>query len=301
MSLKVIQQSFNAKKTKIVGANMGVIDNAKFNMLTDLKHEVEYSDEELKLLEAFEQKIIELYDRASGKGLKEETTIHPMQVENGKVKMYDGQICHRCTPSLETLENISVGGVLASEWFGKRESEKEGFLCAFATKTITTGQSSRDMFDQRWRTPNKGQCFIFLDEKNPLMQELEKNDFFEYQHQKAISTEEELNEKYSPGIRKLYDQIIGPLSPSSKHFHDNPTKLTYGWLAIPGGIPPQLINGLQLSTDCEIMQGTKEEIQQRIEYLQTLYPNATIFDQNQIVLSSPSQKKDKTEEQSDKE
>ncbi|MCR5553430.1 MAG: hypothetical protein K6F08_01670, partial [bacterium] len=251
-----IQAFFNENKTTIVGANVEEIENAEFNMLTALKFGVKYSDEDFEILKAFEQKIVELYDIASGKGLKEETMIHPMQVENGKVKMYDGQIYHRCNPSMQTLKGISVGGVLASEWFGKRESEGEGFLCAFAAKRITTGQEVRDNFDRNWRRPKRNQCFLYFDEKNPLMQALEKIDYFEYEHQKSILTKEELEKRYSPGMIKLFDQLIEPMSSAGKNFHSDSSKMSYGWLAIPGGIPSQLINGIHLSTDCEIMQGT---------------------------------------------
>ncbi|MBQ7467220.1 MAG: hypothetical protein IJS74_04055, partial [Clostridia bacterium] len=302
MRLQEIKEYFNTNKTKIVGKNIETIENAQFSMLTDLKYGVKYSDEEFKILQAFEQKIIELYERANGKGLKEETTIHPMQIENGKVKLYEGQICHRCKPNMDTLRGISVGGILASEWFGKEESANEGFLCAFASRiSPKTGDVPTDTLIRSWHAINKAQCFLYFDEKNPLMQELSKVDFFEYEHQKSILTEEELNKKYSSGIRKLYDQIIEPMSPGGKNMHEKYEghyKHTYGWLAIPGGIPPQLINGLQLSTDCEIMQGSEAEVKQRIEYLQTLYPNAIIFDQNQVVLSSPDQKKQNAEEQS---
>ena len=114
----------------ITGANMQTINNAHFNLLSDAKHNVEYYPQEIELLKRFESKMADLYERAENGSLKE-VTISPLEIQNNQVVLRDGQICHRCTASVETLFNISVAGVLASEWFGQPESESEGFLCAF--------------------------------------------------------------------------------------------------------------------------------------------------------------------------
>lgn len=260
----------------IYGANLGDIKNAKFNMLSDTKHEVEYLPEELEILLRFEEKVIELYERAAN-GSPEETAITHMEIQEGKVVLKEGQICHGCNATLETLTNISIGGVLACEWFGKRESEFEGFLCAFVSKRIKFKNPSLAAKSNRTIGPNE--CILYFDENNPLMQYLLSIDFFEYENIKR-NNPELLESLYPHGIIELYDKIIEPISPAGKKMHGPTEKFSSGWIAIPGGIPPQLINGICISSK-------NQELISHIEEISQMYPNATIFDENQNVLSLP--------------
>ena len=90
-----------------------------------------------------------------------------------------------------------------------------------------------------------------------------------------------LKEKYEYDdlILDLFDEIIEPLSPSGRNFHDNENEITYYWKAIPGGIPSSLINGIKISKE----NISKEEI----EKIKKLFPTAVVFDKNGRVLSRP--------------
>lgn len=273
-----LKQHFSTGAT-ITGANMQTINNAQFNLLSDAKHNVEYYPQEIELLKRFESKMADLYNRAEN-GSLEEVTINPMEIQNGKVVLRDGQICHRCTASMETLSNISVGGVLASEWFGQQESEREGFLCVFLSKRFTSANNNINKYLQKALSPNNNSCFLYFDEKNPLMQALLSIDFFEYEKVKKTNPEQ-LSTLYSPAVIELYDTIIEPMSPAGKNMHDYPDSQTFGWIAIPGGIPAQLVNGICLHSKHHT------QILNNIQELQKMYPNATIFDEKQTIIALP--------------
>lgn len=54
----------------------------------------------------------------------------------------------------------------------------------------------------------------------------------------------------------------------------NPKVYFMSWMAIPGGIPPQLIVGVQINQEDLKIIGD-------LSKLQSLFPNAVIFDENQ--------------------
>ena len=277
-----IREYFSGGKS-VSGANMETIDDAHFVDIAEYAAQEKYngiifSEEEVDLLKRFAKKIEELYERAKN-GDSEETKIEPMQIgEDGKVVLYDGQIMHRCSASISTLDGIAHCGVLASEWFGEIESEAEGRFCTFLSRRFTTDREFINRLVRNYTRPGLSNIVLYFDEKNPLMQTLIDVDFFEYERQKAESPDG-LKDKYTSSIIELYDTIIEPLSPSGKHMHDSKYNVSFGWLAIPGGIPPQLVNGICINSK------TLETID--LKTLRELYPSATIFDENQTVLSRP--------------
>ena len=60
--------------------------------------------------------------------------------------------------------------------------------------------------------------------------------------------------------------------------HDNPNYHTYTWQAIPGGIPPQLIVGIQIGSQ-------NKQLLEQIDEIQKLFPNAAIFDETHALVS----------------
>lgn len=277
MSFVEIKQKYS-KGINVYGANLGNVQNAQFHMLSEAKHKRDYSPEQIEIIKKFEERLDELYERVAF-GYENEDEISPMEIVDGKVVLKNGQVYHKCRPSMENLENISIGGVLASEWFGEPESENEGALCAFANKRFTSESEIVNNRNKFLSQPNISRCIIYFDEKNPLMQKLIDIDFFEYEHLKNTNPEK-INELYPEVIRELYDEVIEPFSQAGKHFHDSTTKMTYGWLAIPGGIPAGLVNGISISHECE-------DLIYQVEEIRRLYPNAVIFDENQNILAEP--------------
>lgn len=271
-----IKEHFQDEVT-IYGANMGTEKGLKFAMLSEAKHEVEYTDEELEIVKGFEKKILELYERAEN-GSLDETTVNPPQIEDGKLVVKVGLVSHCCAGNMETLRNMAVGGILASEWFGKRESELEGFMCAFASKFVVHSHPMLDRWEKdRVHPGRRGGCVILFDESNPLMQALINNDFFEYEYIKR-TTPEKLPELYSPEIIKFFDMIVEPMSPAGKKMHDRDRpRQSSGWLAIPGGIPPQLINGIGI--------GAESELYEHVDEIREMFPNAIIYNENLEVIA----------------
>ena len=74
--------------------------------------------------------------------LEEETnnySINPMHIDKeDKVVIPKNALNHRCSSSINSLNEISKHGLLASEWFGELESEREGCFCAFLSVSPST-------------------------------------------------------------------------------------------------------------------------------------------------------------------
>ena len=277
------------KGINITGVNMGTHENVVLKNLSEAQHGIIYSDEEIEIVKKLENYTFDVYERAYN-GSEEETTVKPMEIKDGKVVLKDGQITHRCSADMETLTNIAVGGVLASEWFGYPESAREGCLCVFLNRKFTSNNKQTNRAIEASLKPNQKCCFVYFDETNPIMQELVSEEYFEYERLKKEDPES-IPKIYSQEKIELYEKIICPISGSGKNMHNSPEQTTYGWLAIPAGIPPQLINGI-----CIHSQYHKELIE-NIEDLRVMYPNATIFDENQNVLALPlNQERAKQEE-----
>ncbi len=238
-----------------------------------------------KLLRALEIFYSRCYDQAQN------SNTEPLEIKDGKVVIPEGTIYHRLSNNIstESLESISSCGILATEWFGALESEIEGRFCAFASRTLDEDSIDYSNYSYKGKQKclsrirssihNTDNCVLFFDTNNEIMQELSRLDYFEYEHIKAQNPEK-LSEIYSKEEIELFEFLIEPLSGGGKNFHNNETMNTYDWLAIPAGIPPQLVNGIMLNNNCP-------DLQSKIETIKTLFPNATIFDQSKSVISMP--------------
>ena len=95
--------------------------------------------------------------------------INPMKIEDDKVVVEEGVLYHVCPPKMSSLEGISLGGLLCSEWFGVLENEGEARFCAFLSE-------KNDKFDKN----ESKNVVLYFDSDNPLMKTLAQNDYFEY-------------------------------------------------------------------------------------------------------------------------
>lgn len=262
----------------INGLNLGEFSDAKFEKLSECSFDGDFDQEpemkeQIKSLEQFTENV---YKNV------EETQTNPLPENDGKVIIENGTPYHkRGSIDLDTLRKISVGGLLASEWFGQLESELEGRFCTFINSSIDETSNVSNFREQNIRKRfaiRPKHCAIYFDKTNPIMQMLMKLDFFEYEHLKNTSPET-IEQKYPKEIIDIYEKLIDPISPAGKKLHDNSVLTTYDWLAVPGGIPPELINGICINSK-------NEELMSKIDEISEMFPYATIFDENQTVLAS---------------
>jgi len=123
------------------------------------------------------------------------------------------------------------------------------------------------------RTPTINNIIFYLDTKNEIMQVLIKNDYFEF----ARNLERPQNlECYNTTIFNLLKEVIYPLSPAGKTMHKGIQSHFHDWIAVPGGIPASLINGIAINS--------RNINNFNLEKLQSLFPKAVIFDENNKVL-----------------
>ena len=205
--------------------------------------------------------------------------------EGNKVVINPGMLNHRCSGDLDSLRNISKYGVLASEWFGVLESEMEGRFCVFISRMKGDNYPYKgDLAEDDRSRLNIGQnILLFFDENNPVMQQLLHLDYFEYENVKNNNPEDLSN--YSDEERLLFDRLIEPLSPAGTDMRNNYNSKTNYWSAIPGGIPSRLVNGLCIKKN--------DYSEEELEELSSLFPNATIFNNNLEIVHE--RKKDKEE------
>ena len=110
------------------------------------------------------------------------------------------------------------------------------------------------------------------------MQYLLHLDYFEFEHIKETSPES-IHQIYTKEEIDLLENLIEPLSPSGQGMrHQYDFKTNY-WSAIPGGIPPFLINGICIKRN----KYSDEELDE----LSRLYPNAVIFNNEKKVVRYP--------------
>jgi hypothetical protein len=212
---------------------------------------------------------------------KDISNIKKMDIDqSGKIIIRPGMVNHRCSCDLNTLKYISKYGVLASEWFGILEDENEGRFCAFVSKTKNENYPYRgDLAEDNKSRLNIGKnILLFFDETNPIMKELLHLDYFEYEKNKN-ENKENLKNIYSKEEIEMFDKLIEPLSPAGKNMRKNYEYKTNYWSAIPGGIPPYLINGICIKNN-ELNDETITEISK-------LFPNATIFKANLDIVRYP--------------
>lgn len=274
-----IKEFFEENEVNIGGGNLGGVYNASFGLMSEKMADNIKTDKQMHAVKNFEKFFERILEAA------EEQEVSPMQVEDGKVVLYPGQIDHTCHSYPSMLKGIASCGVFASEWFGERESENEGNMCAFAAKSLPmTGDEKTDA--KRVVKPvGKTICRLYFDEKNPIIQKLVSYDFFEYQRLKNMYeagsiTKEEFDSKFPDVVREFYEDYVEPNSQTSKTFHEDEKSDTYSWIAVPGGLPAQLINGISINN-------TNKKIMENLDKLHEMFPNATIFDQDYNVLRLP--------------
>ena len=114
------------------------------------------------------------------------------------------------------------------------------------------------------------------------MRDLLRLDYFQYLRDEPDDTPLE--------IKRIFDQFISPNSPGmnkEKLLGTKPfTNEFKSWRAILGGVPPQLINGIEVNVLNH--DGTKDEdVLSKIDDLKGMFPQSVIFDTNRNVLCKP--------------
>ena len=255
----------------IKGANLGEVS-------VELKGISNYEWTDNKELKEIIQKLESLYLNIQNQA--KEQQIKPMTYdENGKVIIDKHAINHKCSNSIESLRTISNYGLLASEWFGELESEREGCFCTFVSRMKGTNYPYRGDLaeDDRSRLNIGKNVILFFDENNPLMKYLLHLDYFEFAHQKQ--TNPNYKTLYTPEELDILEKLIEPISPSGKDMRKPYNFKTNYWSAIPGGIPSELINGICIKNN----NYSEEELDE----ISRLFPNATIFKNNLVIVHYP--------------
>ena len=206
--------------------------------------------------------------------------IDSMEIDdNGNVVIPLNALNHRCSNSIESLKNISKYGLLASEWFGELESEREGCFCTFLSRMKGENYPySGDLAEDDRSRLNLGEnVILFFDENNLLMKYLLHLDYFEFEHQKQVNPD--YSSLYSTNELEILEELIEPISPAGKNMRKNYDFKTNYWSAIPGGIPSKLINGICVKNN----NYSSEELDE----ISNLFPSAVVFDSNKKVLRYP--------------
>ena len=256
----------------IKGANLGNVEG-EFKELS--KHDLVDSDYLKDRVSILEKLYFNLYEKSK------DSEITPMSIdENNNVIIKPYTVNHRCSSDLNNLKLISEYGVLASEWFGLPESEREGCFCTFVSRMKNDNYSYiGDLAEDNHSRLNIGRgVVLFFDDTNPIMQYLLHLDYFEFEHIKETSPET-INQIYTKEEIDLLENLIEPLSPSGKGMRHKYDFKTNYWSAIPGGIPPFLINGV-----CIKKTNYNDE---ELDELSTLFPNAVIFNNEKKALRYP--------------
>lgn len=258
---------------KIIGANLGEIES-EYKPLSEWNY-TSHPDG-IRILKYLENIYYNAVENVK------DTTINDFPTEGNQVIVQPGMINHRCSLDIGTLKGISEYGVLASEWFGQYESELEGRFCTFVDRI-----KPEDYIDQyeNYRRLNAGyHALLFFDAENKVMQYLLHLDYFKYEGIKR-SNPNRIEEMYTKEEIELFEEVIEPLSPAGKDFHDEDKKKLryYYWSAIPGGIPSELVNGICLTSN--------EYTEEYIEQLSNLFPNATIFNGLKQIIFKPEKTK----------
>lgn len=263
---------------KIQGANLGEKE-VEYKLLSEYPF---FNDERQAVLKKIEQLYLKYQEDSK------ETDIIPFPQKDGKVEILPGMINHRCSNSLESLRTLSQYGILASEWFGQIESEREGVFCSFVDRIHTEDNSDKRKQDRArilnlQRLKSMGNDLIlFFDNTNPVMEQLLHLDYFEYEKVKQ-QTPEKLTEIYTSDEIEVFEKIIEPFSPEGRNYHTKDMLPYCDWSAIPGGIPSTLVNG--------ICTKTKSYDREYIEEVSKLFPNATIFNSELEIIYAPKKEK----------
>lgn len=263
---------------KVKGANLGEKE-VEYKQLSEYPY---FSDKRQDIVKRLEQLYFEFLEKSK------ETDITPFPQENGRAVIKSGMINHRCSNSLDSLEAISQYGILASEWFGQIESEREGVFCSFVDRihdennTEEEEQNRSKILNLQRLKSISNDVILFFDNTNPIMKQLLHLDYFEYERIKQ-QTPEKLTEIYTNDEIELFEQIIEPFSPAGRNYHTRDMLPYCDWSAIPGGIPSTFVNGICIKN----MKYDKEYIEKIIE----LFPNATIFNGEREIIYTPKKEK----------
>lgn len=237
------------------------------------EHDWHFDSEEINVIKLIENMYISIFNK--------KTEIRSMNVdEKGKIIISKNMINHSCNYGLDTLKNISKYGILASEWFGELESEREGCFCAFTSKMKGNDYNGGigSLAEDDYSRLNIGlNVVLFLDDSNDIMKELLHLDYFEYEYIKSLGSFE-LNKIYTENELKILD-FIEKISPSGKEMRKPYDSKTNYWSAIPGGIPPFLINGICIK---KVIYSEEE-----LDEINSLFPNAVIFNNEREIVREP--------------
>jgi len=279
------------KNVKLIGGNLGETDNHSFLLISE---HFDLGDEETKCLNYWEKFYFELFDLL----LLPEYKVNFLPTGDDKVNISTGQPFHCMAVNLQSLRNISISGLVASEWFGILESENEAYLCTFLDTLhenvpervfgkSPTGEEINYMRKYSESVKNFRSAFgsnsitLFFDMNNPIMKMLMNFDFFEYLKIRN-ENKDKLKEIYPSKLIDLYENVVGAENfRFSSKFHNDNAYRTKSWLAIPLGIPPMLINGICINSKF------MPQFESSIEEISTLFPNATIFNENKEVITYP--------------
>ena len=110
------------KRVTINGRNLGIEENVEFDLLSEHFKGVN----EIGIL----KKIEELYLKVYALSFNDENAMS-LPIVDGRVDIPEGTYFHVTKPSLNQMKNIGLAGLIASEWFGIIESEREGIFCTF--------------------------------------------------------------------------------------------------------------------------------------------------------------------------
>ncbi len=256
----------------IKGANLGEV-------FAELKRISDYTWTNDTKLMVIVKKLENLYLNIKKQAQEQAVNSLPID-ENGNVIIEMHAINHKCSNSLEILRSISNYGLLASEWFGVLESEREGCFCTFISRMKGENYPYRgDLAEDDQSRLNIGKnVILFFDDNHPLMKYLLHLDYFEFEYQKQINSD--YRSLYTSDELEILEKLIEPLSPAGKGMRiKNYDFKTNYWSAIPGGIPSELVNGICVKNN-DYSEGELDEIS-------FLFPNAVIFNNNMKVLKYP--------------
>ena len=199
--------------------------------------------------------------------------------DDGFVVIPQHALNHRCSKKIESLREISNHGLLASEWFGELESEREGCFCTFLSRMKGEDYPYYGDLaeDDKSRLTIGNNVILFFDETNFLMKYLLHLDYFEFEHQKEINPN--YSSLYSSDELEILEKLIEPLSPAGKDMRKSYDFKTNYWSAIPGGIPSSLINGICIKNN--------NYSSQELDEINALFPSAVVFGSDKKVLRYP--------------
>ena len=277
------------REIMVEGTNLGQVLSNGFKALSEHTYTYQTKDA-LKTLELTPERMDCLHDLENFVEYiyGQQTEVTPMKVdENGKVEIGEGKIFHRAkATNLERMEDFAVGGILPTEWFGILESEWEARFCTFLSYTRDYEYRPTNQLHKNMRTPYEwGQIVFYIDETNPITKMLTDLDYFTYAYKKEKG--EDLS-MYPPKVRELMDNLIYPLSPCGRNTHENENWHYHEWLAIPGGVPSFLINGISIHSQ-------NEGLVENLDKIQELFPQATIFNENNMVYTLNNSKQETKE------